>query len=325
MAAMRRIMLMATPLLCLAQTPEIHVDVREVLVSASVSTRDGRPVQNLRREDFTVLDQGQPREIHSFWRETDLPLTIGLIADVSGSESGVIGKHRETLRRFLTQIVGAQDRAFLVTVGNRDVKLVTDLTGSVDELLAGLDGINWSQSIGEPLGEACDSRHTLMKLVTCGTPLWDGIYSVARLKMKGLTGRKAMIVVSDGDDVGSKRSLTDAIEAAQFADTLVYTMRYVGTLSKYLPTARLIRVFRNATKNLSRLSEETGGRAYPSPGDPAVVFAEIENDLRSMYVLGFVAPEEADNGKFRKLELKVADTSLRVRARRGYSVSQDNF
>jgi len=310
-------MLMAASLVCLAQTPSIQVNVREVLVSASVSTRDGAPVQDLRREDFTLLDQGQPREIRSFWRETDLPLTIGLIADVSGSELGMIGKQRETLRRFLNHVVGPRDRVFLVTVGNHNVKLVADLTGSVDELLAGLDGIKFPQRTGEPLGEPCGFR-------TCVTPLWDGIYSVARFKMKGLTGRKAMIVLSSGEVHRSRRILTEAIEAAQSADTLVYAMRYVG-LSKYHPLAQVAGVFRNAPKYLSRLSEETGGRAYLSPLDPAAAFAEIENDLRSMYVLGFSPPEEAGNGLFRKLEVKVADPSLRIRHRRGYSASQDRF
>jgi VWFA-related protein len=323
MAAMRRIMLMAAPLVCLAQTPDIHVNVREVVVSASVSTRDGAPVRNLRREDFTILDQGQRREIRSFWRETDLPLTIGLVVDVGGGQVGVIEKERETLRRFLMQVLGPKDRAFLVVVGGHKVRLLTDLTGSVDELLGDLGGVKWLSRNGETLYDACEGMTTLVRIVTCDHPLWHGIHLVA-LKMKQLTGRKAMIVISSGVPAGNKTSLTEVIEAAQSADTLVYTIRYEG-LSNQHPLAPVASRFRDAPKYLTRLSEETGGRAYLSPGRSPTMFAEIENDLRSMYVLGFVPPEEAGNGEFRKLELKVADPSLRVRARPGYSVSQGSF
>lgn len=316
-------MLMAVALVCLAQTPSIHVDVREVLVSASVSTREGAPVPDLRREDFTILDQGQPREIRSFWRDIDLPLTIGLVVDVGGGQLGVIEKERETLRRFLTQVLGPKDRAFLVVVGGHKVRLLTDLTGSVDELLGDLGGVKWLSRNGETLYDACDGMTTLVKIVTCDHPLWHGIQLVA-LKMKELTGRRAMIVISSGVPAGNKSSLTEVIEAAQSADTLVYAMRYEG-LTKQHPLAPVAGRFRNAPKYLSRLSEETGGRAYLSPGDPAAVFAEIESDLRSMYVLGFAPPEEAGNGKFRKLEVKVAEPSLQVRHRRGYVVTQDGF
>lgn len=324
MAIVRPMMLMAASLVCLAQTPNIRVDVREVLVSASVSTREGAPVQNLRREDFTILDQGQPREIRSFWREADLPLTIGLVVDIGGGQIGVIDKERETLRRFLTQVLGPKDRAFLIAVGGHKVRLLTDLTGSVDELVGDLGGVKWWGRTGETLFYSCDGMTTLVRIVTCGQPMLDGIH-LAALKMKALTGRRAMIVITSGVMSGNKRtSLTEVIEASQSADTLVYTIRYEG-LSKQHPLRQIAPRYREAPKNLQRLSDETGGRAYLSPGNPAAIFAEIETDLRSMYVLGFVPPEEAGNGLFRKLEVKVANPSLKVRARSGYSVSRDSF
>jgi VWFA-related protein len=317
-------LLIAVSFVSLAQTPDIHVNVREVLVSASVSTRDGAPVQNLRREDFTILDQGQRREIRSFWRDIDLPLTVGLVVDLGGGQIGVIEKERETLRRFLMQVLGPKDRAFLIVVGGHRVRLLTDLTGSVDELLDGLGGVKlWSRE-GETLFDACDGMNTLVRIVTCGQPMLDGVH-LAALKMKAVAGRKAMIVIASGVMSGNKRrSLTEVIETAQSADTLVYTIRYEG-LGKQHPLRQILPSFREARKNLQRLSDETGGRAYLSPGNPVAIFAEIENDLRSMYVLGFVPPEEAGNGLFRKLEVKVANPSLRIRARPGYSVSRDGF
>jgi VWFA-related protein len=311
-------------LVCLAQTPDIHVNVREVRVSASVSTRDGAPVHDLRREDFTILDQGQRREIRSFWRDIDLPLTIGLVIDLGGGQIGVIDKERETLKRFLSQVLGPKDRAFLIAVGGHRVKLLTDVTGSVGELMSDAEGIKWWSQDGQTLFYSCDGMTMLVRIVTCGQPMLDGIH-LAALKMKELTGRKAMIVITSGVMSGNKRrSLAEVIETAQSADTLVYAIRYEG-LGKQHPLRQISSSYREAPKNLRRLSNETGGRAYLSPSNPTAIFAEIENDLRSMYVLGFVPPEEASNSKFRKLELKVADPKLRVRARPGYSVSPDDF
>lgn len=291
------------------QPATIHVDVNAVTVAVSVSDRNGTPVKNLRREDFTILDNGQPRAIKSFWQETDLPLTIGPIADVSSSQDGVIDKHRETITGFLAQVMGPQDRAFLVTVSNKKVKLVTDLTASIDQLRASVDGIGRKPSVGAPFGEACRTHG-------CGTPLWDGVYSAARLKMKPIGGRKALIVLSDGADIGSIHSLTDAIEAAQSADSLVYTIRYIGWMARANPLLRS-----QGSKGMRRLATETGATAFSEPqGDPSSVFTTIEDELRHLYVLGFTPPEEARDGKFHNLEIKVSKLDGTIRTSKGYTV-----
>lgn len=318
----RRLLLLAALCAAHAQTPPaIRVDVDLVTVACSVSDRNGAPVKNLRREDFVLVDNSAPRDIKYFWQETDLPLTIGLIADVSVSQAGLIRKHRETVTRFLSQVLGPQDRAFIVTVGP-DVKLVTDLTNAADELKAGIERIQGSQRFGTQLGEPCRGKDAPRRrgriLRGCGgTALWNGVYSAARLKMKTLTGRKALIVLSDGMDTGSFHSLTDAIEAAQSADTLVYTIRYISPLMMVSP----ITIARTAlSSGLHRLSEETGAHAFPTPrGGPAEVFAQIENELRNLYVLGFTPPENARDGTFHKLQVKTTQAGMTVRARKGYS------
>jgi len=308
---MRRILFFAVALVCCAQEPpDIKVDVGLVTVATSVSNREGAPVKNLRREDFELLDDGKPREVQYFWQETDLPLTIGLIADVSGSQMGEISKHREDLTRFLAQVMSPRDRAFLVTVGGQ-VKLVTDLTSSIEELSAGVDGIELRRGAGTQLGEPCGRRRR-----GCGTPLWDGIFAAARLKMRPLSGRKALIVLSDGLDAGSSRNLTDAIEAAQSADTLVYTIRSFGMIARFSPMTRIRATVSNPMR---RLSAETGGKAFSSPPDPTAIFAEIADDLRNLYVLGFTPPEAARDGKFHKLEVKIPKTGGTIRARKGYT------
>ena len=298
---------------CNAQEPAtIHVDVNEVTVAVTVSHQNGAPVGNLRREDFTILDNGQLREIQSFWQETDLPLSIGLIVDVSGSQRGVIGKHFETIAQFLSQVMGPRDRAFLLTVGDTKVRLATDLTSSLDELRTGVDAIRRSKSAGALFGEFCRPGHSIVGLGSCDTVLWDGVYSAARLKMKPVTGRKALIVLSDGGDLGSLHTLTDAIEAAQSADTLVYTIQYVAPLYRFNP------IFKRTRARLQRLSDGTGAKAFDAPKDPGLVFAEIETDLRNLYVLGFTPSEDARDGKFHTLEIKIRKADATVRARQGY-------
>ena len=322
---MRRLLLFLTALTAASSqsTPDIRVDVNLVTVAASVTDRNGAPAQGLHREDFALLDNGEPREIKYLWQEIDLPLTVGLIADVSGSQSGLVAKHRQTVKQFLKQVIGPRDRAFIVTVA-RDVKLVTDLTNSIDDLSEGVEHIQQGQRYGTQLGEPCRGPDApprgRRRLFGCGgTALWNGVYAAARLKMKGVSGRKALIVLSDGLDTGSTHSLTDAIEAAQGADTLVYTIREISLAMEIMVPAFAVKAHQD--HSLQRLSEETGGRAFPGPrGSPAALFSQIETELRSLYVLGFTPPESAHDGKTRSLLVKTAPAGFIVRARKAYAL-----
>lgn len=323
---MRRLLYLAA-CACLGQEPaNIRVDVNLVTVACSALDRNRVPVQNLRKEDFTLVDDGSPREIQYFWQERDLPLTIGLIVDVSGSQSGEIRRHRETIMQFLRQVIGPQDRAFLVTVGP-EVRLVTDLTNSMDDLSAGVEAIQFRSKSGVQLGEPCRgadsplSRHRrgLRRIIPgCGgTALWNGIYAAAKLKMKSNAGRKALIVLSDGMDTGSFHNLTDAIEAAQSADTLVYTLHSLSPAVMAMMAPLAVR----GASNMRRLAVETGGQAFASSRNVSAIFLEIENQLRNLYVLGFLSPDGAREGEYHKLEVKPAKANVTIRARKGYTVT----
>jgi len=157
----------------------------------------------------------------------------------------------------------------------------------------------------------------------CGgfSALWHGIYTAARLKMKPVDGRKAMIFVTDGLDSGSIHSLTDAIEAAQNADTLVYTIRYSALSGMYTLAAPTLAL--GGRRGLRRLSEETGGRPYSSPKEgPAGIFQEIENELRNLYVLGFVVPESDRDSQPHQLEVKSKRKGVSLRARKSYTADR---
>src|SRR5262249_27731596 len=154
------------------------------------------------------------------------------------------------------------------------------------------------------LGEPCRGSQRKLKLikrrgVPCGgTALWQGVYWAARLKMKSTEGRKALIILSDGFDTGSDHGLEDAIEAAQSAETPVYTIKFVSAIAAPLLPVVALR------HGMDKLSDETGGTAYGIlHGDIAKVFDQIEQDLRNLYVLGYTPTNTARDGKFRKIEV----------------------
>jgi VWFA-related protein len=148
-----------------------------------------------------------------------------------------------------------------------------------------------------------------------GTALWHGLYYTAK-ELKAVSGRKAIIVLSDGLDTGSDIRLNDLIEMAQSAGTVVYSIKYASPM-RFLSIGGAIA--QAASHGLERLSRETGGLTFPNPGHrTAEVFSKIESDLRNMYVLGFSPPPDARDGMFHKLAVKTVRQDLVVRSRAGY-------
>lgn len=297
------------------QNVDIKVNVGLVTVTCAVADKNGTPAKHLLPSDFIVHDNGREQKVEHLWQEADLPLTIGLIVDVSGSQSTFIDEHRQTVSKFLSQVLGPKDHAFLETVAT-EVKLITDMTGSVDELRRGVDQIEGLQMYGTQFGESCMQAVPLMG---CGgTALWMGVYAAARQKMRWASGRKALIVLSDGFDTGSPHSLDEAIESLQDASTVVYAIKFVDpelTPSQVGLSSRR----KEAVRGLERLTDETGGYTFPNPeGNLEDIFSKIETDLRGQYVIGFTPPVEARDGRFHKLELKMTRDDLTVRARNGY-------
>jgi VWFA-related protein len=301
-------------LFCTAVAAQIRINVGLVTITCEVTDRAGTPVRDLRIGDFEVRDNGREQKIDSLWQEQDLPLTIGLLVDVSGSQSAFIDQHRSAVAQFLAQILTPKDQAFIVTIGT-EVKLLADVTGSIEELRRAADRIDPLQLHGTQLGESCLA--TIPGRGCGGTALWNGVYAAARQKMKWIEGRKALIVISDGFDTGSPHTLRDAIEAVQESASVVYAIKYVDPT--VTPASAGITRRKAAERGLERLTEETGGFTFPDPGGQlSDVFARIERDLRSQYVLGFTPPVEARDGRYHKLEVKMRQRGWMVRARAGY-------
>ena len=308
-----------------SNSENVRVNVDLVRVPVSVTQR-GIPVKGLTKDAFQLREDSIPQVIQYFWQELDLPLSIGLIVDVSGSQAGLVGKHKQTVTTFLKQVLGPEDRAMLITVSSQ-ARLVTDFTSSIDELGQGIDRIKTTGGKSDPIiGEPCRGMHRRTRLLRrglkaspCGgTALWQGVYSAAHFKMKNIEGRKALIILSDGIDTGSDRTLEDAIEAAESAETPVYTIKYASLVAiGLLPVVAL-------KQGMSKLSEETGGTAYGlRHGDIRKVFNNIENDLRNLYVLCYVSTNTAHDGTFRKIEVTTSMKGMEIRARKGYVAARD--
>jgi Ca-activated chloride channel homolog len=299
-------------LLAAQQPADIRVDVDLVTVACSVADRGGAPAKNLKREDFILKDNGQPRDIRDFWQESDLPLTVALVADVSGSQQGFVRSHREAIGRFLKQVIGPRDQAMVVEIAQQAF-LDSPLTGSPDDLSAAVEKIGSKGRASEMLGPPC--RNAGLRRSCGGTALWHGLFYTAKM-LKPVAGRKAVVVLSDGMDTGSDVSLNDLIEVTQSAETVVYSMKYENPLRFISLSATIMQA---AARGLEKLSRETGGLTFPNPGrKTGEVFAEIESDLRNQYVLGFTPPEDARDGKFHKLDVKTVRKDLVVRFRSGY-------
>lgn len=327
---------------CAAQEVTFRDAVNLVPITCTVTDRDGRPIQDMGPEDFFISDDQRPRSVKYIWRESDLPLTIGLIVDVSGTQAPFVHQHLGTISRFLEQVVRPQDQGFLVAVGEQ-AWLITDLTHSVEQIRASLAKLNPrelfrnSQGSDNDFGGPCaDSPRRPIRFPAfyklpdhwwCGTLLWNGLYSSARLEAKVKVGQKALLVVTDGLDEGSSRTLSDAIEAAQTADAIVYALHHppgIHAAQVFGPFRAAVK--RRQTKNtamgemeLMRLADQTGGREYEDPGgDPTPIFSEIERDLRSQYVLAFSVAESERDGKFHALDVRSKRPGLTVHARKQY-------
>jgi VWFA-related protein len=297
-----------------AQTgPVIRVDVDLVTVNCSVTDRDGAPVRGLKREDFALRDDGQPQEITNFWQESDLPLTIAFVADVSGSQAGFIKSHRDAVAQFFRQVMGPGDRAMVVEVAGQ-ARLLSGLTAPSEELEGAVERIGTAEGKRAPLlGPPC--RNTKFPHTCGGTALWHGVYYAVR-ELKPVTGRKAIIILSDGMDTGSDISLGNVIELAQSAGVVVYSIKYANPM-RFLSLAATIA--QAVSRGLDRLSIETGGLNFPNPGRRiSDVFSQIESDLRNMYVIGFTPTAETRDGRFHKLEVRMVRNDASVRSRPGY-------
>jgi VWFA-related protein len=307
--------LLASALLLPAQQPEappptIKVDVDMVNVLCSVRNRAGGLIGTLSKDDFLLREDGKPQEIKYFTRENNLPLTLGLLIDVSASQMNLIEVERRAAAAFFPAVIQKQDQAFVISFGE-EAELLQDMTNSITLLQRSLNGLRVNSAVGGlhpgPVPTMSNPK---------GTILYDAVYLAASEQLKREVGRKALILITDGEDQGSHYRIHEAVEAAQRADAILYSIYYVDH-GFYRDHGSY---FGATDSALRRLSEETGGRIFRVDRNHPLdqVLREIQQDLRSQYSLTYVSTNATRDGSFRKLEIRVNNKDYKVQARKGY-------
>ncbi len=281
-------------------TTTLRVSTNVVNVLAIVKDKQGHLIPSLTKDDFTLSEDGKAQEIRYFSRETDTPLTLGILVDTSGSEQRMLSVEQQRAKDFIRQVVRPKDLAFVMHF-DLEAELLQDLTSDVSRL---------DRAIGETQINAGGTGvlpSTFPGQDNIGTVFYDAVYLAAHDILRNEIGRKVIVVITDGMDHGSKESLDSALEMAQKADVTIYCIAVIG--QEY-----------GGEGIMEKLSRETGGRVIRANRDKdlAVAFQQIADELRTQYLLGYTPIDTRHDGAYRKISVKVRDGQYKVQARRGY-------
>ncbi|HEV2715202.1 MAG TPA: VWA domain-containing protein [Terriglobales bacterium] len=294
-------------------TTSLKVNVNVVQLFFNVKDKKGGLIPNLAKNDFQVLEDGKPQAIKYFAAESNLPLTLGILIDASGSQQRVLEMEKEVGGDFLSQILREKDLAFVISF-DVNVDLLQDFTNSVHSLKTALNSarINTGGSAGTipGLGGGPVPSSTIPR----GTLLYDSIYLAAHDELAQQVGRKAMIILTDGEDQGSQLKIQDAVEAAQKSDSIVYVLlcadRGFYGFGGY-----------SGEGQMKKLTQETGGRVIEVGNKMDKLkqaFDQIAQELRSQYNVGYTPTNAALDGTFRKIEIHANNKDYKIQARTGY-------
>ncbi len=318
--------------------PTISVTAKLVNLPVVVRDKKGALVENLTKADFALSVDGHPETIRYFDKDNNLPLTLGLLVDTSGSVRSALEAERMASEDFLDQMVTARDQAFIIQFAH-EADLLEDLTSSQQKLRAALDRIGTTysedqnrQGSGNDQGYGRYGHHGGYH--GGGTMLYDAIYLASNQLMQKQQGRKALVVLTDGEDRGSMETLASAVAAAQRAETVVYAIYFKGEQHAYgghggyggfggrrggYPGGGENHV--DGKKVLEQITGETGGRMFEVSGKEtfATIYTQIAEELRSQYRLGYVPDAATGAEGFHKVELTTPkDKKLMVQTRDGY-------
>ncbi len=317
------------------QQPQIKVEVKVVNVLATVRDKKGQIVSNLGKDDFQLEEDGHPQTITYFTKETDLPLTLGLLVDTSESQRRVLDQERDASHAFIDNMLREdKDKAFVIHF-DREVELLQDLTSSRQKLESALDLLGAPQLVRSGGDDRGSHAHD-----GGGTLLYDAVYLASDEVIKKQQGRKALIVLSDGVDRGSKETLVDAITTAQRADTVVYSILFADERENQSPFGgfggpgmgghgggghgggghRYPQEERpDGKKVLERISKETGGRMFEVTKKQPIdqIYTSIAEELRNQYSLGYTPGPDVAPGYHKNL-LTTKQKDMIVQTRDGY-------
>lgn len=280
----------------------VSTDLTNVLLTAV--DRERRFVTTLTEADVRVLEDGVPQQLIAFERETNAPLSLALLVDTSASQEHVLKDEQEAARAFVASVLRpAQDAAAILSFTGI-LRLEQPLTGDVALLNAAIERLRVEHTINSP--ECADDDVPEEAKLRCYTAVWDAVALTVRevLSKTPERTRRAIILLSDGDDTKSRLRLHHAAEEAVRGNAVVYS---IGIRDRKFPTGDMRRDY------LRRVAEETGGRAFfpKNRADLAAAFAQIEQELRSQYLLSYTPTNRAHDGSFRKIEIELTNPALR--------------
>jgi VWFA-related protein len=286
------------------QGPVIKSQVNLVNVFVTVRDKSKRIVGDLKKEDFKLVEDNLDQKIAFFSKEVNLPITLGLLLDTSGSEQEMLGAIQSAGSQFLDRVLHKGDEAMVMSF-DTDVDLLSDFTDD----RAQLDRAVRRSRINTPGGGMiAGNPGPIGNQQMVGTALYDALYLSCSEKLHTEAGRKAIVVVTDAQDEGSKVRIEEAIESAQRTDAVIHVL-YVAD-----------RRFGGNPGIAKKLADETGGRMISVSSEKKLkeAFDEISDELRLQYTLGYYPSNAARDGKFRKIKVETANHDLRVLARKGY-------
>jgi VWFA-related protein len=297
------------------QAPVFRSEAQLVNIYFNVKDKRGALIPSLRKEDFEIYEDGVKQNIKFFSAETNLPLTLGILLDTSGSQMRVLPMEKEVGAGFLKEVITPKDMAFLINF-DVNVELLQDFTSSTSMLRKSMQTarINTGGSTGSNIPGIGQGPVPIDD--PRGTLLYDAIYLASTEKLAKEVGRKAMIILTDGMDYGSKVKIKEAIEVAQKADAICYVL-LVADPPFYGSGGRGGGYFGEG--EMKKLTQETGGRMIDvgdNTKDLKSAFDQIADELRSQYTLAYTPTNLRRDGAFRKIEIK--SKAGKVQARRGY-------
>ncbi len=287
-----------------AQGGTIKSQVTLVNLFATVRDKNKRIVPTLKQEDFRISEDNQDQKIAFFSREVALPITLALLLDTSGSEQDMLAGIQDAGSQFISRIIRKGDEALVMSF-DANVDLLSDFTDERSQLER---AIRRSRINVPDQGSMGGNPGPIGSRQITGTALYDAIYLACGEKLATEAGRKAIVIVTDAQDEGSKVKLDEAIEAAQRTDTVIHILLVVDPRYGGNPGVA------------HKLAEETGGRMISVRSEKKLMeaFDQISEELRSQYTLGYYPANSARDGKFRKVKVETTEKDLKVLARKGY-------
>jgi VWFA-related protein len=291
--------------------PTFKSQVNVVNLFFNVKDKHGTLMPNLAKDDFTVLEDGKPQTIKYFTAETNQPLTLGIMIDSSASQERVLDYEKDAGYEFLKQVLNDKDMAFVISF-DVNVDLLQDFTNDNKSLKSALNRARINTGGGGGSLPGLGGGPFPTSTTPRGTLLYDAIYLGAHDKLSSEVGRKAMIILTDGEDQGSQLKIRDAIEAAQKADTICYVILiadrgfYAGGYG--------------GDRSMKDLANNTGGRVIEASNKADKLrkaFDDIAKELRSQYSIGYTPLNSKLDGSFRKIEIRTKE-GYKIQTRSGY-------